>query len=241
MLKQKQTKRKSRDGVLTVEAAIVVPIFVMVMVFVLSFMQLFYFHLVMQQALHNVGATLAQYGYVIDRVTDIEKFALQDETKTTENDLVTGVDTVIKSGTEMVTLLKGGITLDNIGEIIQQGKDFGSDANSLVETLKSVNKDKVINYLLVSALNGADDVFVRWMVGDYLNAMQAQNGLIDEESIEYAFYVESGTKDFLLVVEYDYNFPMFISQPIRIQQAVRVHPWVGGDTKGIYNDRLIGD
>ena len=77
-------KAKNRRGVLTVEAAIILPIFIMVMVFILNMLSLFYFHLVMQQALLNAGRTLAQYGYVINEVMDLmggdlELLALQEE------------------------------------------------------------------------------------------------------------------------------------------------------------------
>ena len=233
MKEEMKKGKKGKEGVLTVEAAIILPIFIMVMVFVLSILKLFYFHLVMQQALQNVGLTLSQYGYVIDKVVEIENFSLKEETKAAETELVHGVQSLIDNGRDIALLLKGNISLDTVGEIITKGQTFGESAKNLMQTVKNAaDKEQIVNYLLVSAMNGAGGEFVNWMIGDYLSAMQAENSTI--ENLEYAFYVETGTNDFLLVVEYNYQFPLFITKPIRIQQVVRVHPWIGGETEGIY-------
>lgn len=232
MLKYRK-KQNGRKGVLTVEAAIILPVFIIVMVFVLSILKLFYFHLVMQQALQNVGTTLAQYGYVIDKVIDLETFSLKDETKKAEGELANSVTTFLNTGQELASLVNGKITLDNIGEIINKGEALGDNAKEVAKAAKNAaNKEVIINYLLVSAMNEVGGRFVDWMTKDYLDAMEAKNGTL--QGFDYAFYVEAGTKDFLLVAEYDYQLPFFVIKPIRIQQAVRVHPWVGGETEGIY-------
>ena len=233
MLKHRKENPRRRKGVLTVEAAIILPIFIMVMVFILSILKLFYFHLVMQQALQNVGITLAQYGYVIDKVTDLETFSLKADTKKAEDGLANSVTNFLNTGSELAPMVTGKISLDNITEIIDKGKTLGTDAKEVVEAVKNVtDKEIIINYLLVSAMNDAGGRFVEWMTRDYLDAMEAKNETL--QNFEYAFYVEAGTKDFLLVAEYDYQLPFLVTKPIRIQQAVRVHPWVGGETEGIY-------
>lgn len=221
-----------KRGILTVEAAIVLPIFIMVMVFVLSMLKLCYFHLVMQQALQNVGLTLAQYGYVIDEVIGLETFSLQKETKEAETEIATGVQNTITTGKELIHLVEGGIRLDTIGEIIEKGKVFKTDAEGLVNAVKEVDGTEVINYLLVSAMNGVAGEFVQWMIGDYLVAMEAESETF--QNLEYELYIETETKDILLIVEYDYVFDFFFTKPMRFQQMVRVHPWVGGSTEGVY-------
>ena len=232
MLKYRK-KQNERKGVLTVEAAIILPVFIMVMVFVLSILKLFYFHLVMQQALQNVGTTLAQYGYVIDKVIDLETFSLKEETKKAETGLANSVTEFINTGKELAPMVTGKITLDNIDDIIQTGKTLGNNAEEVVKAVKNAaDKEIIINYLLVSAMNNVGGGFVEWMTKDYLNAMKAKNETL--QNFQYAFYVEAETKDFLLVAEYDYQLPFFVVKPIRIQQAVRVHPWVGGETEGLY-------
>ena len=225
-------KKKRRKGILTVEAAIVLPIFIMVMVFVLSMLKMCYFHLVMQQALQNVGLTLAQYGYVIDEVVGLETFSLQKQTKEAETEIATGVQKTIDTGKELIHLVEGGIKLETIGEIIEKGKTFKTDAEGLVKAVKEVDKEEVINYLFVSAMNGVAGDFVQWMIGDYLVAMEAKTETF--EDLKYELYIETETKDILLLVEYNYVFDFFFTKPMRFQQMVCVHPWVGGSTEGIY-------
>lgn len=247
-----KARQKGRKGVLTVEAAIILPVFIMVIVFILSILKLFYFHLVMQQALQNVGLTLSQYGYVVDKVMDIETFSLQENTQTAETTLVDSVNSFITTGKELAALMtneetdeqgnvvykQSNISLETISELISKGQSLGEDAKEVGTAVKNAaNKEIIINYLLVSAMNGLGGRFVEWMIGDYLFAMEAENSTL--QNFDYAFYVEEGTKDFLLVVEYDYQLPIFVVEPIRIQQAVRVHPWIGGETEGIYEDRLF--
>lgn len=240
--------QKKRKGVLTVEAAIILPIFIMVMFFILSIMKLFYFHLVMQQALQNVGRTLAQYGYVIDDVIGLQKFTMSEETKEVEGKLKQDASAAIESSKKLIQEVQdsfsgkaSGFGPDKIGDFIDLGKDFGEKIGKLAKTLKSlkaVNGKIIVNYLFASAMNEVGGVFVEWMIGDYLDSMQASNGTIT--NIKYSLYVDaragegdkvSGTKDIILVVDYDYSLDFFFFDKVRIRQAVRVHPWTGGGEK----------
>lgn len=233
-----EAKNKSRrKGVLTMEAAIILPIFITVMVFLLSVMKLFYFHLVMQQAVNNVGRTMAQFGYVIDRVVDINNFSLKSETQKKEDAIATSVNTVIQDGKEMAVAFQD-FGVETLGTMIDSGKKFGADVKVAAEAIKAVKGEDIINYLLVSAMNDVGGDFVRWMIGDYLDAMQSNSNAI--QNIEYSFYVETDTKDFLFVVEYDYKFDLLLKKPLHFQQVTRLHPWVGGSTEGIY-DSVIED
>lgn len=222
-----------RKGVLTVEAAIILPVFIMVMVFVLSFLKLCYFHLVMQQSLQNVGRTLAQYGYVIDGLYDLEQFEMKEDTKKAEQGLVTQSNAFLQGAGEMASLLQGGITLQNIGQIITEAEKLGGNLNELVKQVKSTSKEELLNYLMVAAMNGAGGKVVEWMIGDYLSAMGAETGLIDH--LTYQLYIvsdDTAKKDMLLVADYDYKFPFF-SVDVRLRQCVRFHPWIGGPTSGV--------
>ncbi|MDD6035298.1 MAG: TadE/TadG family type IV pilus assembly protein [Lachnospiraceae bacterium] len=227
-------KRQNRRGLLTVEAALILPLFIVVMCFVLNLMNLFYFHLVMQQAVSNVGRTIAQYGYVIDKTIGLDKFALQEKTKETEQALVTNVDAMVSDAKEVAGYLKGGLKVSQISEIISKGESFKKSLDNVTDTLKDLkdNPETIVNYLLVSAMNGADDYFMKWMIGDYLNEVGAVIGSIDD--IEYMVYLESGTKDIIFVVQYRYSLPFAFFEDLHLQQAMRIHPWVGGDTKGAY-------
>ena len=123
MLKKLWKKQKHRKGVLTVEAAIILPIFIMVMVFILSIMKLCYFHLVMQQALQNVGLTLSQYGYVVERTIGMESLALQPDTSEKEVKIKDGVNNLITEGKSMINLLEE-FSLKKITQIVNSGISF---------------------------------------------------------------------------------------------------------------------
>lgn len=236
-------KAKNRRGVLTVEAAIILPIFIMVMVFILNMLSLFYFHLVMQQALLNAGRTLAQYGYVIDEVMDLmggdlELLALQEETSNTETELATLINNVKDSGNNLVQSM-GEVQnfLDNLPVIMSSGQEFSNSLTALVKKLDELSEDDgtgkmIVNYLLASAMNVAGGKFVEWMVGDYLTNMQAKTDTLNE--IKYGLYVEAGTKDIILVAYYDYELPFDFFPVLHLQQLVRVHPWIGGETEGAF-------
>lgn len=232
-------KSQKRKGAITVEAAIIFPIFIMVNVFILSILHLFYFHLVMQQALTNVGRTLAQYGYVVDQTVGLENFGLSEETKAKESALTTGIDKVITGAGDLVNILNGGFATNDIAQIInnitamgEKGQTLLTDIESLATTLKTVNKSDVVNYLLVSAMNGADDVFVKWMIGDYLEEAKAMTGSITE--INYSVFVDRNSKDMFLVAEYKYSLPFAFFDDVYLQQTMRIHPWVGGKTPGAF-------
>lgn len=224
--------KKRRNGVLTVEAALILPVFIMVMVFVLNLMNLFYFHLVMQQAVSNAGRSLAQYGYIIDKTIGISNLALDASVSSKEKKVMQDVDELVTSAGEFAGLLQGKLTLDTIGQIIQKGEEFKQTLESAGKTISSISKEEIVNYLLVSAMNGADDVFMQWMIGDYLKETGALIGNIDE--IEYAVYVEKETKDFIFVVQYRYSLPFSFFKEVYLQQTLRIHPWVGGNTKGAF-------
>lgn len=227
-------KQQRRRGALTVEAAIILPLFIMVMVFVLNMLNLFYFHLVMQQAVSNVGRTISQYGYVIDKTIGLDNLSLDESTKETETALVSNVDTLLTEAGEIAGLLQGELSLETIGDILAKGETFKESLDNVVNSLEDVkdNPEMIVNYLLVSAMNGADDVFMKWMIGDYLTEAGAMIGSIDD--IEYAVYLEDGTKDIIFVVQYDYSLPFEFFDDLRLQQVLRVHPWVGGDTPGAF-------
>lgn len=227
--------KQQRKGVLTVEAALILPVFIMVMVFVLNLMNLFYFHLVMQQAVSNAGRSLAQYSYIIDKTIKIENLALDQKVSSKEKKVMEDVNALVTSAGEFAGLLQGKLTLDAIGQILQKGGEFKKTLESAGETIRSVSKEdkeEIVNYLLVSAMNGADDVFMQWMIGDYLKETGALIGGIDE--IEYAIYVEAETKDFIFVVQYRYSLPFAFFKEVYLQQTLRIHPWVGGNTEGAF-------
>jgi len=233
-----RTSTVKQKGVITVEAALILPVFIIVMCLILSVMKLCYFHLVMQQAVQNVGIALSEYGYVIDRTVGLNNFAYQEDTKQKESKIKGAADTVIGAFGTISNDMKGQLSLSTIGKVIEDGKQMGEDINTLISELKDVKGEDIVNYLFVSAMNEVGGDLIKWMVGDYLKAMGSQNNTI--QNINYELFVEENSKDILIFVTYEYKFPYFIKDNLPFRQMVRVHPWVGGKTKGLYSEKLFG-
>lgn len=216
--------REKSKGILTVEALCILPVFILVMFFVLNIMNVFYFHLVMQQALNNTARVLAQYGYVIDHTIGFDSFRLDEETKETEADVIEGVQGTVDSVSAMVGEIEKGFSFSTIQGIIEKAKGLQESLSRLGDVLSKADDGQIVNYLFVSAMNMADDKFLEWMIGDYLTQMQVNQDSIAD--LEYRLYVEKETDDIVLVARYGYRMCYFIDT-LWLEQTARVHPWIG--------------
>lgn len=242
-MKQKKRKYKKKElelidqnkkkGTITVEAIIVLPIFLLVIFFIINFFNIFYTHLVMYQALDNVGAVLAQYGHVVDEVVGLEHFGLNKETKELEKNISTNLNQMLDSGKSLIDDLNQGINFSTIPQILENGKDFTNNVKIFAGTIQSVDGTEIVNYLVSSAIDGAGGYLVELLIGDYLQQMQVNQELLNGK-IRYKVYVDvngiSGQKnDMILIAYYDYKNPMFsiFLDEIHLKQTIRIHPWVG--------------
>lgn len=237
--KQKRDKDQTKRGSLTVEAAIIFPIFFLVIFFVISFLNLFYLHLVVQQALTNTGLILAQYGYVVDKTVGLSNFGLNEETKKTETGMIDEVTKVLEDGGKIAQDFSNGISIDRLPTLVADGQAFVGSVSNLANTLKKIDKKMIVNYLLASAVDGAGGYLVSALIGNYLDEMQINKNLIPD-GIYYKIYLDnigsSGQKnDILLIGYYTFKNPLFslFTDGIPIRQIIRIHPWTGGTTKGL--------
>lgn len=72
MKKEKQLKNKERAS-LTLEAALVMPIFMFIIIAFIYFLQIIIIHNNLQEAITNVGLEVAKYGYVYDSLLEDNK------------------------------------------------------------------------------------------------------------------------------------------------------------------------
>ena len=66
------SSEKRRKGAITVEAVIVLPLYILVILFIINFLNISFLQLAIQQGLNNAGRTLSQYGYALDVAVGIE-------------------------------------------------------------------------------------------------------------------------------------------------------------------------
>ena len=229
-------KRKAQKGSATVEAVIVLPIYLLVIVFLLNFLDIFYIRLAVQQGMNNAASTLSQYCYAVDRLVGMEKLTLSDETTEKAKALKEAVDDFGTSAKDAMGMFDKGISLGTLPELLEKGEAFVTDGKALASAVKNVGSEDIINYLLTSAVETGGGMLVEAMVDDYLDQLKINRNLLPG-GIQYDLYVD-GTDDrydLVLQAEYVYDSPMFSAffDGFRIRQQVVSHPWIGGDTDGL--------
>mgnify|MGYP001082897537 CR=1 FL=1 len=228
-------------GAITVEATIVIPFYVILLVFLANFMNIFYMHQVVQFGLHNAGSVLAQYGYAIDNTIGLDKFELDDGLKEQATGLVDAFNNFGDSAQKTLSFFQKGISLDSLAELVDNGKEFANASTNLANKLRAVKGEDLVNYLVASAGEAGGGMIVKVMVEQYLDQMNVNRDLLDGD-IHYSLYLSSdGHHDFILKATYCYKDPLFsiFTDGFVIEQQVAVHPWIGGSTGGL-RGKIIG-
>lgn len=249
-------KRKKQSGSVTVEAILVLPFYLITIIFFLSFLDVFYIRLAVQQGMGNAASTLSQYCYAVDRLVGIEKLALSDETAGKVENITGAVDelggavdgtisaigsaveTFKDATTGAITSFSQGIEIaeDTVQNLLDQGNAVLSAGKNLGEQVRSVNKDDIINYLATGAVETFGGLLVEQMVDDYLDQLKINRNLLPA-GIKYYLYVDNndGRYDLVLQAHYVYDNPMFsmFVEGFHIRQQVVAHPWIGGSTPGL--------
>ena len=110
-------------GSLTVEAAIVTPVFILVLLFVINFINIFYLQLAIQQGLNTTAEVIAEYSYgLVLSGQDISKLSLNAETKKTETELANAVKQIKDEGQKTLYVLNGNLSLDTLPVLVDSGK-----------------------------------------------------------------------------------------------------------------------
>lgn len=226
---------RQEKGSLTIEATIALPVFILVLLFIINFLNIFYLQLVIQQGLNNVGNTLSEYCYAIDLVEGIENFSLSEETKGKENDLKDAVEGMVSSGTTALSILNGNLNLDTLPTLVESGKKLYESVKKAESTVKSVGVSDVKSYLFSTAVDVGGGSIVSVMMDDYMNQVKVNRNMIDGE-IQYRVFIDAANQyDLVFVATYQYHDSLMdmFQKKVSLRQVVRVHPWVGGKTEGI--------
>lgn len=228
---------KKIRGSITVEATIVLPIYILMLVFFMSFLNIFYIKMVVQSGLNNAGTTISQYCYAIDLTLPggMSNFTLKESTPGKVNAISDGIDDFVGSAQRTLDVFNKPFSLDLLSSLINNGRDFLTAGEKLAKALKNVDGDDIKNYLFASAAETGGGLLVKTMVERYLDDMGVNRGLIDGD-IEYEMYISNSNSDLVLIARYLFKnstFSIFMEKPFYIEQQVVVHPWIGGSTKGL--------
>ena len=219
------------------EATIVLPVYILLLVFMINFLNIFYLKMTVQSGLNNVGTTMAQYCYAIDLLLDggMSSFTLTDGTSEKVGNIQSNVDNLMSTAGSTMTAFDQPLSLDTLISLIDNGKAFADAVKSTGNALMSVTGDDVKHYLFTVGAEAGGSLIVKTMVERYLDDMKVNRNLIDGD-IAYEMYIDPKTEDLIFVARYLYKndmFRIFMNKPFYVEQQVVVHPWVGGETKSL--------
>ncbi|MBR4082980.1 MAG: pilus assembly protein [Lachnospiraceae bacterium] len=176
-------KKKQEAGMITVEAVLSLVPFILVIMGIISFINVFMVHNKIQYAIYQVGSELSAYTYFYEAlaVRNAEKEFQGDADKETEeidkaiddtmgfigqiDTLSTSVDNASKSDLSNIKE-----NLDNVKTEIGNTKEAGKEAVSSVKNLLSDPKDMARNVVYL-VLEVALDEGKTWVLGEVSRAM----------------------------------------------------------------------
>lgn len=231
-MKRENRRMYIQKGSITVEAVLILPLYTLIILFIIHFLNISYLQLTIQQGLNNAGRTLAQYCYAVDMTIGIEAI----NTNTLDAKVEPVKEAAEKFGT--MTAGIGGLfqefSVERLGEMVEKGKDFADSAKKTADSLRSIQGKDVISYLLTTAAEGGSSLIVQSIVEEYLTEMKVNRSMLDG-NISYRVCMDDTTNDIILIATYRYRSSMFsiFTDGIDMRQVVAVHPWVGGATRGV--------
>lgn len=234
--------KKNSRGVLTVEAALIFPIFIIFFAFILNFLNIFYAHTIMQNALFNTSKQLSELVYVLHKIKNIENEDWQsilkglEQGQSKKQSLEEDSNTALKSMIEVVSTIvpREGQDID-LMNIAGKTEVFLNDANKLKSNLQDGYPDYIYGLAFYSTVNYSEDKLIESLLKEYLNDM----GYNIDKNIE-SIRVESNildldlsdnvNGDITITVRYNYknNFAIKLYDKLTMVNTVTVHPWIGG-------------
>lgn len=111
-----------KRGSITVEAAIVLPFYILLLTFLANFLNIYYVHQVIQHGLNSAGSTLAQYCYAIDLTLGMDQLTLQEETSAKAQELGEAVNQFYTTAGNTLSSFNSGISLDTLPGLMKTAK-----------------------------------------------------------------------------------------------------------------------
>lgn len=223
---------KGKKGAITVEAVIVLPLYILVILFIINFLNISYLQLAIQQGLNNAGRTLSQYGYALDVAVGIETI---NSNQIDANVATVGpvVDTFQDMAGDVGELFQD-FSFDKVSSILSKGQQLGGQVKTMASALGSITGKDVASYLLTTGAETGMSMLVEQTVDEYLTEMKVNRSMLDG-GIHYRVCMDDNSQDIVLIATYRYQSGMFslFTDGIDMRQVVVIHPWIGGKTQGI--------
>lgn len=229
---EREAKCGRKRGAITVEAVLILPVYILAILFIINFLNISYLQLAVQQGLNNAGRTMAQYCYAVDVTIGVEMI--------NSNKLDSKVSTV-KTVIDNFHAVTSGIgdlfnefSVAKLTEMVNKGKEFASSVKTMATSLATIQGKDIVSYLLTTAVESGASMIVEGIVEEYLDEMKVNRNMLDGK-ILYRVCMDDTTHDIILIATYRYRSGMFslFSDGIDMRQVVAVHPWIGGSTAGV--------
>ncbi len=234
----KQKAVRSESGMMTVEAVLVLVPFILVILGIISFINIFAVHNKVQYSLHQMASELSCYTYFYQalgvRAADLQ--LKSDIDVHTEN-----VDTAIEQITEFFAET-GSV---GVGDLVETGRDLISDPKGLIRGLVYLGIEKgegaAKSWFLGTVSKGLMEIYLdegfakgyAQTADDYLKKMGVKDGLDGLDFGQSDFFNDDKYRMIDIVVEYEvevYFFKLFLKDPyIHVVQRCAVPAWLDGD------------
>ncbi len=236
-------KKSDEAGMLTVEAVLCLVPFVLVILGIISFINIFMVHSKVQVALYETANELSAYTYFYQAlgVRDADgKLGKDIETGTTE---ITAFLEDIE--TARANLEGGSVSKEDFTGVIDSGRELVSSPKTLIRNvvylgigkaedagksplIATIAKPLAANYLDTSFLSSGGQ-----SADIYLKAFGVRNGMNGMDFGKSTIFTDADHKMIDIVVEYDmdvYFFRLLFKDPsIHIVQRAIVPAWLDGD------------
>ncbi len=230
---KKEKKKRDCKGSLTVECALVFPLFLYAILAVMYFFQIYHLEDILQQAITKEGLMIAKYGYVYRYIADYEsedKAGDKDASKDTSND--TSKDASKDTSKDNSGNKKNDKYSSEISDSLQSEKEAEDSGSSILDTAKEL--------LITKNINAA---FFQLKLRDFVDESYINNSIIvgGMEGISTYFSDFMGEDDHIdIVISYYAKTPIklpgtgkfFILQRVTLRGWSGYHPDIGeeGDT-----------
>lgn len=260
-------KRNRKKGSITVEAALVLPIFILVIYTFGMVMKLIYVHDMMQQALTETAEDIAVAGYVYEQSGLLEVQRHLDKAFKDQPDLNEEFQTMtldVGSELELVSTQasQGFAVVKNEGtDLISKFKNLQTTIIGLSESFTSMYSSiqGFVDQVTVNSLLAPDYIKAKSYVGGAVTKMQFRRYLTNDQlkvlgikggirglgfKRSQLFYEEGDQQDLIfLVMDYEVSIPSFMNllSEVKLVNTVKTRGWTGaGEDVGSDNDKDSG-
>lgn len=179
-------------GSVTVEAAIVLPLFIVCIITIYSFFYIFNYQNVLQMSVHNTAKSIGRYSYVLERADSLDKknLGIIDEIDVDKNILTSGANTLYAWNKIMNEEVKKYTLLSNVLGGIKGVHIVSSNLNK-----ETGEHDILVSYKMGIYICGIKTVSYRFMNRCYFRAWIGESirDITDEIQQKTVFITNNGT------------------------------------------------